>query len=540
MGAVLEKPSQGTGDPDDAGEGGASGGIASKSIGNTATADASVDLRQDKRSKQAQEEKHEAEIPHDDTSMPNSTGYTGTQPQQPQQETLSKNARKKRAREERWEAVKRARKAERKKARAHRNEEKRREREERFASMDEPERAKVEQERKEKLLALRKKQRDARDRVHAVLGGGEVDAEGNRISKGNGTRYEVCIDLGWNEQMAEKERKSLCRQLMYSYNSIRKCVCDDDGDEDEVNGSSSVSDREVRPIETNVEDPLYEQQPKQRRMVPLKLIICGVDEHLEPSLDTSANGWRGWPITVSRQSLAGFYKEKKKSLVYLTHDAEEVLDELRDDEVYVIGGIVDRNRLKGITMAKAKEMGIRAARLNLDTNVSLEHGTRVLTVNHCVDILLHRANGRSWADAYLQVLPERKGLSSNVPQKETVDANKDGNGDGKNNKMEPERIPEQDTGNNNNNNNNSTNINSNNDNTTDWKEKSVANAKSTDCTTVEKKATATFLSATGDVDDAGTGSGADAGAYDVGNTGESLMVNGNTNGANVIANNTNA
>lgn len=33
-------------------------------------------------------------------------------------------------------------------------------------------------------------------------------------------------------------------------------------------------------------------------------------------------------------------------LVYLSADSEEELDTLREDEVYVIGGIVDRNRYK--------------------------------------------------------------------------------------------------------------------------------------------------------------------------------------------------
>ena len=45
---------------------------------------------------------------------------------------------------------------------------------------------------------------------------------------------------------------------------------------------------------------------------------------------------------------------RRRELVYLTSDAEETLEKLDPNCAYIIGGIVDRNRLKGITYAKAK------------------------------------------------------------------------------------------------------------------------------------------------------------------------------------------
>ena len=61
---------------------------------------------------------------------------------------------------------------------------------------------------------------------------------------------------------------------------------------------------------------------------------------------------------------------KHKTLIYLTADAEEVLHDLDTDCAYIIGGIVDRNRLKGITQRKAQEMQIRSARLPINENLS--------------------------------------------------------------------------------------------------------------------------------------------------------------------------
>jgi tRNA (guanine9-N1)-methyltransferase len=49
--------------------------------------------------------------------------------------------------------------------------------------------------------------------------------------------------------------------------------------------------------------------------------------------------------------------------VYLTADAETVLDDLDMSKIYIIGGLVDQNRWKGITLKKSTEQGIQSAKL---------------------------------------------------------------------------------------------------------------------------------------------------------------------------------
>lgn len=56
--------------------------------------------------------------------------------------------------------------------------------------------------------------------------------------------------------------------------------------------------------------------------------------------------------------------------------------------MYIIGGIVDRNRHKGITYKKEQEQGIQTAKLPLDKVVEMGAATRVLTVNHGNMLLL--------------------------------------------------------------------------------------------------------------------------------------------------------
>lgn len=269
---------------------------------------------------------------------------------------ISKNARKKVAREKQLKERKERRKAERRAEQARTKLRKRAEREESMKALPPEERDRIQRERVEAMRAGRAEEREKRAQIRQLLE--------------NRTRFAVCIDLGWNDHMFDKERKSLARQLAYSYSALRKCA--EDG------------------------------------MTPLAMSITGVDDVMKPVMTYVAQGWDSWPVAMTDKELADFHNPEK--LVYLTHDADEVLHSLDPDAVYVIGGIVDRNRLRCATIDKARKNGIKAARLNLDANISLQHGTPVLTVNHCVEILIYAANGMSWKDAYLKVLPVRKGV----------------------------------------------------------------------------------------------------------------------------------
>ncbi len=110
--------------------------------------------------------------------------------------------------------------------------------------------------------------------------------------------------------------------------------------------------------------------------------------------------------TTSKDILEGY--PDKSELVYLTSDSENTLDKLEDGKVYIIGGIVDRNRLKCAAIDRAEKLGITTAKLPITDNLSFA-ATKVLTVNHVFQILLRmREHGDDWKKALLSVLPERK------------------------------------------------------------------------------------------------------------------------------------
>lgn len=74
-------------------------------------------------------------------------------------------------------------------------------------------------------------------------------------------------------------------------------------------------------------------------------------------------GFDNWIIERENRPYIEALQEQKENLVYLTADAETVLEELDPKRIYIVGGLVDRNRWKGITMKKAKEQGIQTAKL---------------------------------------------------------------------------------------------------------------------------------------------------------------------------------
>ena len=123
--------------------------------------------------------------------------------------------------------------------------------------------------------------------------------------------------------------------------------------------------------------------------------------------------WRARAFTCSEKPLLEMHSSCPKSdIVYLSKDSENTLLTLDNSKVYVIGGIVDRNRLKGITSKKSKDLNISTGKLPIDEYLALS-ATKVLTCNHVFEILLkYREHNGDWKKALLEVLPERKDVSA--------------------------------------------------------------------------------------------------------------------------------
>ena len=150
--------------------------------------------------------------------------------------------------------------------------------------------------------------------------------------------FTIAIDLDYDDLMIDKDICKCAKQLLWVYTINRKAV------------------------------------------TPLHVYYTGLKDkgRLYQALDRN-DGYKNWDIKIMAEPYIDIFPKEK--IVYLTSDSDEVLNELDKDSVYVIGGLVDHNHHKGISLKRASELGLRTARLPLGENVSLKTRT-VLTIVH--------------------------------------------------------------------------------------------------------------------------------------------------------------
>lgn len=113
-----------------------------------------------------------------------------------------------------------------------------------------------------------------------------------------------------------------------------------------------------------------------------------------------------FPLTIHTESLTKSFDKKK--LVYLTPHCQNELEEFNHDDIYIIGGMVDKQNNDPLSLAKAKKQGLRMAKLPLDKYLQWGSGSgKSLTLNQMVKILLDMKKFGDWQKA-LRFVPKRK------------------------------------------------------------------------------------------------------------------------------------
>ncbi|KAL9224777.1 hypothetical protein vseg_000782 [Gypsophila vaccaria] len=266
---------------------------------------------------------------------------------------LSKSAQKKLLKQQRYEQKKAEKKAQEKDRKRAERDRKRREWDEKMAGLG------TEEERLtliESRMGLRKERMEKRNEERCKK------LEKLTWAKLHG--QSIVVDLEFAHLMTESELHSLVQQIMYCY---------------AVNGKSAT---------------------------PCHLWLTGCEGTMETQLQRIP-GFDKWIIEKESRTYIEALEDRKESLVYLTADSETVLEDLDPKKMYIIGGIVDRNRWKGITMKKAEEQGIQTAKLPIGNYLKMS-SSQVLTVNQVVEILLKYLEIRDWKESFFQVIPQRK------------------------------------------------------------------------------------------------------------------------------------
>jgi tRNA (guanine9-N1)-methyltransferase len=218
---------------------------------------------------------------------------------------LSKNQQRKLRRLQKLEERKQERKRREKEARQAAKEQRREANVHRFSQMTE-----------EEIVAW-KAERDAKSTARKQ----EKEAKLARLNAAMESGQKIVVDCDFAELMTEKECKSLAQQLGYCYSA------------------------------------------NSRAAVPAHLVFAGVRGAVAAALMRQVPGLENWLVTKTDATYMDHFEGEASSLVYLTADSPDELQELDPSKVYVVGGLVDRNRHKGVCYEKAREQGIATAKL---------------------------------------------------------------------------------------------------------------------------------------------------------------------------------
>ena len=117
--------------------------------------------------------------------------------------------------------------------------------------------------------------------------------------------------------------------------------------------------------------------------------------------------------------------ENNGEIIYLTSDSPDTLQYLNPYSTYIVGGLVDKNRHKGICYKTACNKQIRTAKLPIGEYMEMQ-SRQVLATNHVVEIMLRWLECGDWGDAFMQVIPKRKGGRLRGEGKDEEGAEKEG------------------------------------------------------------------------------------------------------------------
>ncbi|XP_057199539.1 tRNA methyltransferase 10 homolog B-like isoform X2 [Triplophysa rosa] len=122
-----------------------------------------------------------------------------------------------------------------------------------------------------------------------------------------------------------------------------------------------------------------------------------------------------------------FHLFPTEDVIYLTPDANEALERVDEDKVYILGGLVDESIQKKISYKRAKELGVHTVRLPIDeymvkkSNPKNFH-SKILAINQVFEVLLAFCETKDWTTALASGIPPGKGyvvtslMSSEVGQ----------------------------------------------------------------------------------------------------------------------------
>lgn len=286
---------------------------------------------------------------------------------------LSKNQQKKLRRQQNWEAGREDRKAKRK------------------------------EKRKEKTARKREANKDGAPLVLSPCPDQEI-YQGPSMSKKERKQRSVQVpvtfvfDCGFDGLMTDTERTSLASQLTRSYSDNRNALF-------RVHLAVASFGGKLKERFDGLLAKNYEAWNGFRF---LEEDFVKVSNKAKDWMRANDGGQLAGALARSEKTAERSRQEGEGEVIYLTSDSDETLTELKPFATYIIGGIVDRNRHKGICYKRAKDRGIKTAKLPIGQYMDMA-SRFVLATNHVSEIMLRWLELGDWGEAFVKVIPQRKG-----------------------------------------------------------------------------------------------------------------------------------
>ncbi|KAI9796122.1 MAG: hypothetical protein M1825_000871 [Sarcosagium campestre] len=289
---------------------------------------------------------------------------------------------------------------------------------------------------KEKLALKKARKRQARDKSAQSATAISNGQDTTQVSKGAHEVHKrqvrsvdvpvtILIDCSYDDLMVEKERTSLTTQLTRSYSDNNRAPYRAHLVISSFNGQlkewfeNKLNSHHLRWRGVSFTEDYFDEAAGQagKRMLerrspteipgPLGASLKGGERDTGAcSVEAGAEGDKGTPGEV----------------VYLTSESPNTLTDLHPNSTYIVGGLVDHNRHKGICYQRAVEKGLKTAKLPIGDYLRMASRS-VLATNHVVEILLRWLELGDWGEAFLKVVPKRKGGVLKVAEEgETAEA----------------------------------------------------------------------------------------------------------------------
>ncbi|NXE25130.1 TM10C methyltransferase, partial [Ardeotis kori] len=164
----------------------------------------------------------------------------------------------------------------------------------------------------------------------------------------------------------------------------------------------------VREVANTVRQLVLSEGCNRRSVDPFHIHFCNFkDDSLyhKEFIKHYREAWGKLLITVTDQCYTDVFPKDK--LIYLTADSPKVMKTFDHDKIYIVGSMVDRSIKTGVSLARAKRLGLETAALPLEKYLLWNTGAKNLTLDQMMHILLTLKDTGDWKKA-LEFVPKRK------------------------------------------------------------------------------------------------------------------------------------